>query len=220
MRCEHYWREGVLLVERGRPDPHRENCLDCRREHEARGELVRAFALVGAHGGDPRWQARVWKRIDGEDARPRTWVPWTTALAAAAALVVFVSTRRDGPDDPDDEVVHDVQPRIEIVPSEIARRSTSAGIGDRVRIWVRANQEARIYRAEKLIVRCAPATTSTPGCSRDGGGVKAEHTLAFPGDYQLVIAPAGEAPAGSLDGDLAAITASGGTYQLRALAVH
>ena len=64
MRCEHYWREGILLVERGEPDPHRETCAVCRREHEIRAELVGAFPLVGPRSvGDPAWEARVWRRI-------------------------------------------------------------------------------------------------------------------------------------------------------------
>jgi hypothetical protein len=219
MRCERYWQEGALLVEQGRQDPHREDCLDCRREHEARGELVRAFRLVGAQGGDPRWQARVWWQIANQAAPPKPWaeriVPWATALAAACALVIFVSSQgllhRDR-----GEAARDVRPRFDIVPSEVAMRSTSAGIGDRVRLWVGTRQEARIYRAEKLLLRCTPAA-ATPGCTRDDGGVMAEYALKLPGDYQLVIVtPAGTAigePAGSLDGDLAAITAAGGTYR-------
>ena len=64
MSCEHYWREGILLAERDEPDPHRETCVVCRREHQLRAELVRALPLVGAMAaGDPAWKARVWRRI-------------------------------------------------------------------------------------------------------------------------------------------------------------
>jgi hypothetical protein len=138
-----------------------------------------------------------------------------------------------GGDRPHDQ---EVDPRFEIVPSEIARRSTSAGLGDRVRIRVRANQEARIYRAERLILRCTAATTATEGCTRDRGGVLAEHTLTLTGDYQLLIVPAGIAdpavpqsvlvsapPAErppSLDADLAAILRGGATYQRRDIEVR
>jgi hypothetical protein len=222
MRCERYWREGVLLVEQGRPDPHRDDCLDCRREHEARGELVRAFELVGARGGDPRWQSRVWWQIANMESRSRPWVPWVTAFAAAAALVLFVSTQgllhRDGGD-----AARDVRPRFDIVPSEVAMRSTSAGIGDHVRLWAGRRQEARIYRAEKLLLRCTPGGTATPGCTRDDDGLLAEHVLRLPGDYQLVIVAVGDRPvepAGSFDGDLAAILRAGATYQSFELAVR
>jgi hypothetical protein len=218
MRCEHYWREGILLVEQGRSDPHREDCLDCRREHEARGELVRAFRLVGAGGGDPHWQQRVWWQIANQSAPRTPWiqraVPWATAFAAACALLLFVASQgllhRDRGD-----AARDIRPRFDIVAGEVAMRSTSAGIGDRVRLWVGNHQEARIYRAEKLLLRCTPGA-SEAGCTPDQGGVMAEYALKLPGDYQLVIVtPAGIAasPAGSLDGDLAAITAAGGTYR-------
>ena len=223
MSCERYWRDGVLLVEQGRPDPHRENCQDCRREHESRAELVLAFQLVGAGGGDPRWQARVWRQIaQREVPASRIWVAWVSAFAAACVLVLFVSTqgllRRDDRSVPD----HDTRPRFDIVPSGVAMRSASGGIGDRVRIWVGLDQEARIYRAEKLLLRCTGATAAvTAGCKRDAGGLRAELLLELPGAYQLVIAPAEPgAIAGSLDADLGAITARGSTHQRHDFTVH
>jgi hypothetical protein len=223
MSCERYWRDGVLLVEQGRPDPHRENCQDCRREHESRAELVRAFQLVGAQGGDPRWQARVWRQIAQSEVRPpKIWVAWVSAFAAACVLVLFVSTQ--GLLHRDDRGVadHDVRPRFDIVPSEVAVRSASRGIGDRVRIWVGPDQEARIYRAEKLLLRCTEATAAaTAGCKRDEGGLRAELLLELPGTYQLVIAPAESGTiTGSFDADLGAIAARGGTYQVHDFTVH
>jgi len=38
---------GILLVECGDPDPHRDTCVVCRREHKAREELIRELPLVG-----------------------------------------------------------------------------------------------------------------------------------------------------------------------------
>jgi hypothetical protein len=226
MRCERYWSDGVLLIERGLPDPHRDSCLDCRREHEARGQIVRAFQLVGGRSEDTQWQARVWRRIAAlKERRPApakpnpwmTWVPLATALAAAGTLTVRVVPWSGG-------VVanRDVRPRIEIVPSEVAMRSTSHVIGDRVRMWVGPAQEARIYRTEELVLRCTEATAgATPGCTRDGGGLVVEYRLELPGDYQLVIAPAGIAePGGGMDRDLAAIAAARGTYELHSFAVR
>ena len=59
MSCEHYWRDGVLLVERGEPDPHRETCIECRRAHEAREQLVRALpGVFGSAAGDADCQMR------------------------------------------------------------------------------------------------------------------------------------------------------------------
>lgn len=212
MTCERYWREGILLVEQGRPDPHRETCLDCRREHEARRELVRAFALVGASAGrDPRWQARVWRQIANDEAPQRTWGPWAGALAAAAALLLFVWTqgllaRDTAPGEAAD------RPRYEIIPSKTVVRSGSLSLGDRVRFSVGVGHEARIYRAEALVLRC---TAAAPGCARSGHGLTAELTFDRPGDYKLISIPAGLAePAGTLDADLAAITTAGGAYQI------
>ncbi|HWO26609.1 MAG TPA: hypothetical protein VNO30_48100 [Kofleriaceae bacterium] len=214
MRCERYWKDGVLLVEQGRPDPHRDECLDCRREHEARGELVRAFELVGARGGNPRWQSNVLRAIEEKPSAP--WYAWAGALAAACLVAVVAVPRLRGGEPADTE-----RPRIEIVPSEIAMRSTAAGIGDRVRVRVRATDEARIYRGDRLLLRCTADTPKTAECAREDGGLRAEHVLALPGEYRLVIMPAGIAePAGSFDRDLAAITAGGSSYEMRELAVR
>jgi hypothetical protein len=214
MRCERYWQDGVLLVEQGRPDPHRDECLDCRREHEARGELVKAFELVGARRGNPRWQADVWRAI--EDPQPTRWYAWAGALAAACLVAVVAVPRLRG-----GEVDGGERPQIEIVPSEIAMRSTAAGIGDRVRMRVRATDEARVYRGERLILRCTADAPKTAECVRDGGGLRAEHVLALPGEYRLVVLPGGVAePAGSFDRDLAAITTGGASYSLRELTVR
>src|SRR6185295_1010537 len=135
---------GILLVERGQPDPHRATCLDCRRAHEARHQLIRALPLVGAdHTGDPQWQARVWRQIALEQSPPSRSPWWTrSAFAAACALaaaVCIVLGRTPTPKDP--------RPRIEIISGEVAMRGTSVHIGDRVRIAMAADDEVRIYRA-------------------------------------------------------------------------
>jgi hypothetical protein len=239
-RCEHYWREGVLLVERGRPDPHRDDCLDCRREHEARGALVRALQQVGAGAGDPRWQAKVWARIDRARAartssRP-VWLPWASALAAACVLVVFVRAggllhreREDG--------AAEVAVKVDIAPGEQLRahradhaadssRSRSAAIGDHVRAWIAPRQEARLYRGEALLARCAAAMPMTPRCADVGVGVIVDQSLDLPGKYQLVIAPAevlaapASGEAASPDRDLAALTERGVGYELFVITVR
>ena len=91
MSCERYWREGIVLVERGEPDSHRDGCADCRRQHMARQQLVRAIPLVGAMPDeDSNWQARVWRQIAREAiasagrAGIRGW--WWSLGAFAAAL--------------------------------------------------------------------------------------------------------------------------------------
>lgn len=214
MRCEQYWREGVLLVEQGRPDPHRDGCLDCRREHEARQELVRAFLLVGAgEPGDPDWQRHVWRMIS-RDASARApghrWVWAGGALAAACVLAVVVLSRSGG------GTPGAGRPRVETIPSAVAKRSTSASVGDRVRISVLPSQEVRLYRAQKLVLRCSADAAPATGCARDEGGLVAELELELSGEYQILIVLEGTAKLeGTFDRDAAALTSAGSTYQVQ-----
>jgi hypothetical protein len=224
MSCEHYWRDGILLVERGEPDPHRESCLECRRAHETRAQLVRALPGVGGTAtGAPDWQTRVWSRIAREEAsraRRSYWIGGGLVAVAAAAAIVCIWFVQPG----DGLVVHKARPQIEIVSGKLAMRSTSARVGDRVRISVDRGQEVRVYRAERLVLRC-PARTTSPSCVRDDQGLVqglvAEAELATAGDYQLVVIPAATAdPVGTLDRDLAAVVSAGGNYKITELSVR
>jgi len=239
MSCEHYWRDGVLLVERGQPDPHRETCIECRRAHEAREQLVRALpGLGGTATGDPDWQMRVWSRIARDEAsraRRSYWIGGGLAVAAAAAAIVCIWFTRPGDHvvvrytTQSDSVVsvaaaddgaRKARPQIEIVSGKLAMRSTSARVGDRVRILVDLGQEVRVYRAERLLLRC-PARATSPGCASDDQGLVAEAELATAGEYQLVVIPAATAePVGTLDRDLAAVVSAGGDYQVTELSVR
>jgi hypothetical protein len=99
-------------------------------------------------------------------------------------------------------------------------RSTSARVGDRVRISVARGQEARIYRADRIVLRCR-AQVAAPGCVLDAQGLIAEAELATPGDYQLVVIPATTSePVGTLDRDLAAVVSAGGDYKVTDLSVR
>lgn len=239
MRCEHYWRDGILLVERGRSDPHRDDCLDCRREHEARTSLVRALQQVGAGGGDPRWQARVWKQIAQERARASArpaWLPWASAFAVACVLVVVVQAggllEREGNGTAlaTAPAVVDIaeQPRtLRADTTSDPKQPLPASIGDHVRVWAAPHQEVRIYRGEILLGRCSAAAPRSPSCQHGGLGVVVDRALDRPGKYQLVIAPSEilAAPpdgggAASLDSDLAALIKGGVGYELRAITVR
>ena len=244
MRCEHYWRDGILLVERGRSDPHRDDCLECRREHEARASLVRALQQVGAGGGDPRWQARVWKQIEQEraraSARPR-WVPWASAFAVACVLVVIVQAgglfHREREGDGAGIAIAAAPPVVNVAPAEHRRtlRADTAGskrlmpasIGDHAQAWAAPDQEVRIYRNEVLLARCAAGVPVSSACVHGGFGVVVDRILELPGKYQLVFAPVGflAAPAdgvgaASLDHDLAELTAHGVGYDQRTILVR
>ena len=225
MICERYWREGILQVERGEHDPHRDTCHDCRRAHAARAELIEALPHVGAtRSGDPDWQVRVLSRIAHEEtrrARRSYWLGGGLAAACALAVVWLLAVHRDA-GSPSSQVVarSDGRPRIEIISGTLAQRSTSARVGDRVRISVPHGGEVRIYRADRLMLRC-PAWQRSAGCALDRAGLVAEVELATPGEYQLVTIPSLTAePVGTLDGDLAAVVGAGGDYRLTELSVR
>jgi hypothetical protein len=218
MTCEHYWRDGILRVECGDPDPHRDSCADCRREHQAREQLIDALSLVGGtQAGDRNWEARVWSRIarlEPARAQRRWWLRGGFATAFAAVLMWWVIGHRDQ--------LAETRPRIEVVPAlpgEVAMRSTSPCVGDRVRIAVKPTDEVRIYRADRLVLQC-PAGATGGGCASDARGMVAEARLAAAGEYQLVIIRAATAaPVGRIDLDLRAVVLAGGDYQITALSV-
>jgi hypothetical protein len=221
MSCDRYWRDGILLAERGEPDPHRDTCITCRREHKARDELIAALPLVGGTStGDPSWEARVWHRIARLEprgaGRRRWWQRGGFVAAFAVAVVCLVIARRGPPDEP--------RPPIEFVPGEVAMRSSSSpgspSVGDRVRVTVGPGEEVRIYRADHLVLRC-PVASSAAGCRSDARGLIAEALLATAGDYRIVIIKSATAdPVGGFDGDLGAIVAAGGEYRTTELAVR
>jgi hypothetical protein len=228
MTCEHYWRDGILRVERGEPDPHHSTCADCRRAHDERDELVRALPRVGAAStGDPHWQTRVWSRIAREETARARRSYWLGAglVAACAIAVVYaqffhrdriagLASRASSPSSVKD------RPRIEIVSGQLAMRSTSARVGDRVRISIELGQEVRVYRADLLVLRCR-AQLAAPGCVPDAQGLVAETELATAGEYQLVVIPATTfEPVGTLDRDLAAVVSAGGDYKVTELSVR
>ena len=101
MTCERYWQDGVLLVEQGQRDPHRDECADCRRAHTAREEMVRALPAVGAsRTGDPGWQLKVWSRIarhEAQRARRSYWIGGGAAAVCAAAAVWLLLFRGPTP---------------------------------------------------------------------------------------------------------------------------
>jgi hypothetical protein len=234
MSCERYWREGIVFVERGEPDPHRDGCADCRRQHIARQQLVRAIPLVGAVPDDSDWQARVWRQIARDAmasagrAGVRGW-RWSLGGAFAAACAALWLVVRP-PGEPaglvadDDQVAHldsaDKLPRIEIISGPVAKRSASARAGDRVRISARLGDDVRVYRADRLVMRCT-AAMRTDDCGRSDRGIVAETALRTSGEYQLVVIKTRSVePVGSLDSDLAAVRAAGGDYDLKELSIR
>lgn len=231
MSCKRYWREGIVLAERGEPDPHRESCVDCCRAHAARHELVRAIPMAHpAPRGDSDWQARVWQQIAGEGraAAPppsasRWWWSLPPALAMCAALVLWL--RPSGPVSLDENESAQISsadglPRIEIISGPVVKRSASARVGDGVRIWARPGDDIRVYRAERLLMRCT-AKMPSADCIHTRHSIVAETAFPTPGEYQLVVIPAMEIePVGSLSADLAPVTRAGGDPQITDLSIR
>lgn len=234
MTCERYWREGILLDERGERDPHRDTCDDCRRAHRDRELLIRVLPEVGAtSAGDPDWQSQVWRRIAREEtsrARRSYWLGGALAAAgvlAAIGLYLMRDPPAGVPEVAERSTSSGARPRIEIVSSPAVMRSppsmgiaSTARVGDRVRISVGPGSEVRIYRADRLVLRC-PAWQTSPGCTPDALGMVADAVLVAAGDYQLVtITSVNVDPAGVLDRDLAAVVDGGGDYRLTDLSVR
>jgi hypothetical protein len=233
MSCERYWREGIALVERGEPDPHRATCEDCRIAHAARHELIQAIPMIGRRdSGHPQWQARVWRQIARERSIKTMWLCAKGALVAAAITTLFwlfVFHRGDRDDQASGVVASlgddvssqaDHLPSIEIISGPVAKRSTSARVGDRVRISARSSDEIRIYRDGELMLTCAAESVSST-CLRPAYGLVAETPLDSAGDYQLVVITSGAVRSGGkLDPDLAAIVGKQGDYQLTYLEIR
>jgi hypothetical protein len=203
MMCDRYWREGILLVERGLPDPHREGCADCQHAHASREELIEALPLIGeGYTGDPRWQSNVWERIEGKRARARWHWLLEGVLAAACALLIWLGVGlRVGPDRPQEEnaqdslVPHDGLALVEVVPRTDAMRSKpgnvndrlrTARVDDRLRISARLTSEIWVYHAGKMILRCGPHV-SADRCTTDAQRRRVEIQLSRLGGYEVFV---------------------------------
>lgn len=155
-------------------------------------------------------------------ARRSYWLGGGLVAGGALAAIALYLTH---PAHPDGWIIGDAadsgaRPQIEIVSGRAPIRSSSPRVGDRLRISVRPGSELRIYRADRLVLRC-PAWQTSPGCTPDAAGLVADTALTTAGDYQLVtITSATVDPAGALDKDLAAVKDAGGEYERTDLAVR
>jgi hypothetical protein len=213
MICERYWREGIVLVERGLDDPHREGCADCTRAHASRQELVEALPLIGAgNSGDPYWQAKVWRRIDEERSHARRW-RWSLAgvLAVACVAALWIGIRP-----------RDASPQIKIISQGEAMRSLfDAHVDDRLQVTVGETYDVWIYRAGKIVLQCHARQVSK-GCAPSSDGMVAELVLDVPEAYQVITvkAPPPELTLRGLDQDLAALESADIVYDKKEVPVH
>jgi hypothetical protein len=226
--CEHYWREGIVLVERGLTDPHRDSCEDCLRAHASRQELIDALPLIGAdYLGDPHWQAKVWQRIDREPA-PRPW-RWRWhfegALIVACAVALWIGLghphREDGTVASEEgTVASDVPPRIEIFHGDEAMRSRTTVIGDHLQITVGETSDVWIYHGGQLLQACR-ARHASNGCAPDLRGTFVDVELSSSGTYDVIITKMPVAPPrGTLDKDRAALESARVPYEEHQIPVY
>jgi hypothetical protein len=218
MICERYWREGIVLVERGLDDPHRDGCEDCARAHASRQELIDALPLIGMGvTDDPHWQTRVWQVIDGKPAgAPWRW-RWQLggALAAAAVLALWIGLDRAGPGD--------VRPHVAIIETGPPRRSEggAAHVDDLLQVFAGEASDVWIYREDHLELRCQ-AHAASDRCRPDPHGMTVEMVLSTPGEYRVIVtmAPFALPPRGKLDDDLAALESASAAYKDEHLSVR
>ena len=91
-------------------------------------------------------------------------------------------------------------------------RTTSAHVGDRLRVTVGETSEVWIYRAERLVLRCAARQVSD-SCTPDPHGMIVEVVLSTVGVYRVIVVETPPAPPhGGLDEDRAALEAAGADY--------
>jgi hypothetical protein len=218
MICERYWRDGIVLVERGIDDPHRDGCEDCARAHASRQELIDALPLIGMDmTGDPYWQTKVWQVIDGKAARaPWRW-RWQLggALAALAVLALWIGLDRAG--------LRDVRPRVAIIETGAPRRSEggAAHVDDRLQVFAGEASDVWIYREDRLVLQCQ-AHAASDRCRPDPHGMTAEMVLSTPGEYRIIVttAPFPLPPSGKLDDDLAKLESAPAAYKDEHLSVR
>ena len=230
MTCDRYWRDGIVLVERGQGDPHRDGCADCTRAHASRQELVEALPLIGAgHTGDPHWQASVWRRIDaGRAQTPWRWRwPFAGALVVACIVALWIGLRyRSGLVDRGDGTLRAARadPRFETIrdPGAVAMRSgtTDANVDDHLLVTVGKGSEVWIYRAGRLVLRCR-AQERSDACAPNSDGMIVTLVLSTPGTYVAIAieGPVSEPPSG-LDKDRAALESAGTRNVERTVLVH
>lgn len=244
MSCERYWREGIVLVERGLDDPHRDGCEDCTRAHASRQELIEALPLIGTGStGDPHWQAKVWQRIDGGRVRaPWRW-RWqlSGALTVVCIVALWIGLVRGRPDERqrlDERSQIDERRRlderqrlgerqrveiiaeIEIMKGGVPMRSSEAHVDDRLRVTVGETSDVWIYRAGRLVLQCRARQVSD-GCAPTAHGMIVEILVPKIGTYQVIVTatPVARLPRG-LDEDRAALEKAGPNYVERTVQVR
>ncbi len=233
-RCDRIESEGWRVADPGERSSrdeeiaaHSSRCADCREGWAKYQRIARALGDLGAEL-EPRAdsEARLWAAIARDNGRQRRWIVWLglpAALAAAAALFLFLLSSDSGPDSLSKRAL-----AVAVLPPDGSAsadpiRSGDPAIGNRLQATVGIGEFAhgslRIYRNDReLLVACPGA----PECVIDADVVGATVTIDAIGVYQVVwltsqnpIPP----PSSSLGNDLENAMSQGADYQLRELEV-
>ena len=146
--------------------------------------MTKALGALPRLAAPPGWQQQVLTAIDDKErSRPQwaflSWM-WKGALAAAAVgFAVWLLFFRSHPTQ--------LAMRPEIVPAAQVVRSSSAKVGDTLRLEITVGDapawDVRVYQERRLVASCA----SGARCVRDGNRAIAEIVLSQPGYHRALL---------------------------------
>jgi hypothetical protein len=212
--CDRLERDG-LLADLDRDDEHVAGCPDCSARREEYRRLTAAIARGDTtHRPHAGWKERTLARVRAAQVarRRRARLLGGAVLAAAAAALLFFFVRRGPAVAPPPRLALRIAEgggvwRGDAHPGNQLVVSASGGAPRR--------RELRIYRdGRELLLRCPGAPA--PACRPVRGGVEVVWTIPTAGEYQVLWLGASTPlpdTSGSLDHDVRALTAAGGTVE-------
>ena len=147
--------------------------------------MTKALGVLPRLAAPPGWQQQVLNQIeDKERARPQwAFLPWMWKGALGAAAVGFAAWLLFFRPHPMELAMG----RPEIIPASQVVRSSSAKVGDTLRLEVTVGDapawDVRVYQERRLVASCA----SGARCVRDGNRGRAEIVLPTPGSHRVLL---------------------------------
>jgi hypothetical protein len=140
--------------------------------------MTNALGALPRPSAPPGWEQRVLNEIDKDPLRPRgAWLAWLWkgALAAAAVGLAAWLALRSQPTE--------LAMRTEVVPAPPVVRSSSAKVGDTLRVAVTVGDapawDVRVYQERRLVASCESGARCTRGA--------AEIVLTQPGSHRVLL---------------------------------
>lgn len=147
--------------------------------------MMKALGTLPRLSAPPGWEQQVLSQIDDKEplrAR-RAWLAWVWKgglAGAAVGFAVWLLFFRPHP-------TRELAMRTEIVPAAQIVRSSSAKVGDTLRVEVTIGVapawDVRVYQERRLVASCA----SGARCVRDGTRATAEIVLPRPGSHRVLL---------------------------------